>query len=202
MKKHIKIIILLLVISSPATVLWAGPMDMLKVPIQDVVSILNDPQFKNAASAPDVKKIQREKLWQVMDGIFDYTFISKSTLGRFHWEKTFSPAQRDEFVAVFSKFLGNTYLDKIQEGYQNETVNFLSEEIINPTKALVKTSITGQKMEVPVDYLMRGKDGQWNIYDVNIEGVSLVQNYRSQFNSFLLNNSAKKLIDQLKSKIK
>ena len=77
-----------MVISSTATVLWAGPMDMLKVPIQDVVSILNDPQFKNAASAPDIK-IQREKLWQVMDGIFDYTFISKSTLGRFHLGENF-----------------------------------------------------------------------------------------------------------------
>jgi phospholipid transport system substrate-binding protein len=189
------------VISSPAGFVLAGPMDMLKVPIDEVVSILNDPQFKNAASDPDVKKAQREKLWKVMDGIFDYTFISKSTLGRFHWEKTFSTLQQNEFVTVFSKFLGNTYLEKIQEGYQNEKVIFLSEEIINPSKAVVKTSISGKKTEIPVDYLMRGKDGDWRIYDVNIEGVSLVQNYRSQFNSFLLNNSADKLIDQLKSKI-
>jgi phospholipid transport system substrate-binding protein len=176
-------------------------MDILKVPINEVVSILNDPQYKTAATVPDLKKAQREKLWQVMDRIFDYPFISKSTLGRFHWENTFSPAQQGEFVKVFSKFLGNTYLDKIQEGYQNQKVNFLSEEMLNPSKAMVKTSISSEKTEIPVDYLMRGKDGNWMIYDVNIEGVSLVQNYRSQFNSFLLNNSADKLIDQLKSKI-
>jgi phospholipid transport system substrate-binding protein len=188
--------------SYPARALCAGPMETLKVPINEVVTILNDPQFKTASSVPDIKKAQREKLWQVMDRFFDYSFMAKSTLGRFHWEKTFSPAQQDEFVTVFSRFLGNSYLDKIQEGYQNEQVIFLSEELINPSKAIVKTSISGKKTEIPVDYLMRAKDGNWNVYDVNIEGVSLVQNYRSQFNSFLLNNSADKLINQLKSKIK
>ena len=136
-----------------------------------------------------------------MDGIFDYTFISKSTLGRFHWENDFSVAQRDEFVKVFSKFLGNTYLEKIQEGYENQKVDYLSEDMLTPSKAVVKTSITSPKNQIPVDYFMRAQDGTWKIYDVNVEGVSLVQNYRSQFNSFLLNQKAEKLIDQLRSKI-
>ena len=201
MNKALQTIIIFLIIAAPIGAIAAGPMDALKAPIDEVISILKDPQYKNVETDAELKAAQRDKLWNVIHPIFDYDFISKSTLGRYHWEKTFSSDQRKTFTDVFSRFLGNTYLDKIQEGYQNEDVNYVAEELLTPAKAVVKTTISGQKTRIPVNYLMRTQDGQWKIYDVNIEGVSLVQNYRSQFSSYLLNNSADQLIQNLKSKL-
>jgi phospholipid transport system substrate-binding protein len=190
-------ILLFLAFVLPTTVTAAGPMDALKPPIEEVVNILNDPQFED----PDQKKVQREKLWDIINRIFDYTFISKSALGRYHWQNSFTDEQKKEFTDVFSRFLANTYLDKIQEGYEKEQVIFTEEELLTPKKAMIKTKIIRNKIEIPVDYRMKANSGEWKIYDVNIEGISLVQNYRSQFRSILLNQSAAKLIEQLKSKL-
>jgi phospholipid transport system substrate-binding protein len=187
-----------MVLTFAATALCAAPMETLKPHVDEVIKILND----TAYHSPDQKPIQREKLWDAMSDVFDYAFISKSALGRYHWQNTFSEEQKKEFTDVFSRFLGNTYLDKIQEGYENEKVVFVEEELLSPDKAMVKTKILRKKIEIPVDYRMKAEGGVWKIYDVNIEGVSLVQNYRSQFQSILLNQTAAQLIDQLKSKVK
>ena len=194
-------IIIAVIFALPQVVTAAGPLETLKKPVSEVINILNDPQFKTIDHDPALKKAQRDKIWEQTQQIFDYEFISKSALGRFHWQNTFSAKEQAAFVDVFSRFLGNTYIDKIQQGYENETVNFLSEELLSPKKALVKTTITQNKIEIPVDYLMRANDGQWRVYDINIEGVSLVQNYRSQFRSILLNSTAAQLIDQLAAKL-
>ena len=185
----------------PLAASGAGPMETLKVPVNEVINILNAPQYKDIEQNPDLKQTQRDLIWEQTRKIFDYTFIAKSALGRYHWQNTFSPEEQAAFVDVFSRFLGNTYIDKIQQGYENETVTFISEELLKPTKALVKTTITQNKTEIPVDYLMRSSKDQWLVYDVNIEGISLVQNYRSQFSSILMNNTAAQLIEQLKSKL-
>lgn len=190
-------IYLIVVIAFPAAAMAAGPMETLKPPIKEVIDLLNDPQYKD----PGNRKAQREKLWGAVNSIFDYAFISKSALGRYHWQNSFSDEQKKEFTEVFSRFLGNTYIDKIQEGYENEQVMFIEEELFTPKKALVKTTIARKKTEIPVDYRMKSGDEGWKIYDVNIEGVSLVQNYRSQFRSILLNQTAGQLIEQLKTKL-
>lgn len=192
-------VFILLALFIPTTVLGAtGPMEALKAPIDQVITILGDPQYKGA----EQKQIQRQKLWDTIFPIFDYTFIAKSVLGRFHWNTTFSAAQQTEFIDVFAHFIGNNYLDKIQEGYENEKVVFLNEELLDPSRAIVKTQIPRKDSQIPVDYQMRLIDGQWRIYDVNIENVSLIENYRSQIRSILINKSAAELIEQLKSKKK
>ena len=182
---------------SPAIVLGAQPMDTLRIPVDSVIEILK----QSHPDTPEQKKNQQQKMWEVISPFFDYSFIAKSVLGRFHWEKTFTPSQRDEFTDVFSRFLGNNYIRKIQEGYENEKVAFLKEEILNPTKAVVKTAIPRKSDQIPVDYQMRLHNGQWKIYDVQVEGVSLLENYRSQVRSTLLNQTAAQLIEDLKSKI-
>ena len=196
--KTLLYIFLMLAIVLPSSVMAAGPMDTLKPPIEKVIKILKDPQLKDSGQ----KKIQREKIWDIISRIFDYTFISKSTLGRYHWQNSLTIDQKKEFSDVFSRFLGNTYLDKIQEGFENEQIVFAEEELLTPHKAMVKTKIIRKNMEIPVNYRMKTNDGEWKIYDVNIEGISLVQNYRSQFQSILLNQTAAQLIEQLKSKLK
>lgn len=196
--KYVLYCMLWLLVVFPIIAGAGEPTETLKSPIDQVIAVLNDPQYQT----DEQKKVQRDKLWHIISPVFDYAYIAKSALGRFHWQNTFSKEQREEFTDVFAKFLGNIYLDRIQEGYQNETVVFIEEEIFNPAKAMVKTSITRGKTVIPIDYRMRAEKGVWKIYDINIEGVSLVQNYRSQFRSILLNGTASQLIDQLKSKTK
>lgn len=180
----------------PAVGFCAGPMETLKGPINEVISILNNPEYQG----DDQKEAQRRRLWDTMAPMFEFTIIAKSVLGRFHWNDTFSPEQRETFTKVFSKFIGNNYMDKILEGYDNEEVVFVSEELFGSSKAIVKTEIPRKGNRIPLDYLMRNVNGQWKIYDVNIENVSLIENYRSQIRSILIDKSAAELIEQLKAK--
>jgi phospholipid transport system substrate-binding protein len=116
--------------------------------------------------------------------------------------KNFTPEQRKEFTEVFTDLLKNTYIDKIQSEFQNETIQFLTEEKVSDDKALVKTKvIRNGKIEIPMDYSMRHRDGAWKVYDVAIEGVSMVKNYRTQFKDILAKESPAQLITRLKDKV-
>ncbi|MFO7666804.1 MAG: ABC transporter substrate-binding protein [Desulfobacterales bacterium] len=172
-----------------------GPMDSLKGPIDEGIKLLSDPKYKN----PSLKRVQREKIWEIVRKAFDPTELSGRALAT-NW-KIFSPLQRREFSEVFSEVLGNTYLDKIQGGYMDEQVVFLGQEMVSDTKAVVKTKIIREKGAIPVDYSMRFKNDNWKVYDIYVEGVSLVQNYRSQFNEILSKESPDELIKRLEKKL-
>ena len=197
MKKLVYFLIALLFMQ-PVPLIAADPMETLRTPIDKVISILNDPQYKDQSK----KEFQRQKMWEIVNNIFDFKFISKSVLGKFHWEKTFNEKEKEEFTYVFSRFLGNTYIDKIQNNYENEKVVFINQEIMSPSKSVVRTEIPRKSANIPIEYKMKLNNDQWAIYDVNIEGVSLVENYRSQIRSILMNQTAAQLISQLESKLK
>jgi len=176
----------------------AEPTDTLQLHIDEVVSILKDPQYQTDAQ----KDQQREKIWKIIRQIFDFERISKLSLGKY-W-KDFNSKQLKEFTDLFTDLLGDTYLKKIQGEYKNEKVNYLSQEIgsgSNSDKAQVKTKIVRENIEIPVDYSMWDNKGMWRIYDVKIEGVSLVKNYRNQFQKILLNKTPDQLIEKLKNKL-
>ena len=173
----------------------AQPLDTLKGPIDKVVAILNDPQYKDSAQ----RHRQHEHLWQVIREVFDFNMISRLSLAR-NW-KELPPAEQKEFSAVFSEFLGNTYIGKIQGEYRDEKVVFLEQETLTASKAAVKTKIIRKDVEVPIEYRMYKPQDTWKIYDVNIEGVSLVKNYRDQFRKILLKESPRQLIERLKKKL-
>lgn len=172
-----------------------GPMDALKGPVDEGIRLLSDTKYKN----PSLKSVQREKIWEIVRKAFDFTELSGRALAG-NW-KTLSPQQRKEFSEVFSEVLGNTYLDKIQGGYRNERVVYIGQEMVTDSKAVIKTKIIREKGEIPVDYSMRLKDNIWKVYDVQVEGVSLVQNYRSQFNEILAKESPDELIKRLHKKL-
>ena len=113
------------------------------------------------------------------------------------WNR-FSPDQQARFVTAFGSLLQNTYLDKI-ESYTDEKVHYLSEQDLGEGKAEVATKVTGHGKEIPVTYRLLNRDG-WKVYDVVIEGVSLVQNYRSQFGQILMNESPDALIAKIAAK--
>lgn len=173
-----------------------GPMDALKGPVDEGIRLLSDPKYKD----PSLKSVQREKIWEIVRKAFDFTELSGRALAA-NW-KTLNPPQRKEFSEVFSEVLGNSYLDKIQGGYRDERVEYIGQEMVSDTKAVVKTKIIREKGEIPVDYSMRLKDNNWKVYDVQVEGVSLVQNYRSQFNEILSKDSPDELIKRLHKKLK
>ncbi|OQW99573.1 MAG: hypothetical protein BWK80_62800 [Desulfobacteraceae bacterium IS3] len=198
MKKFLFLVFVCVVIALPAPVPAAEPTDTLQLHIDEVVSILKDPQYQTDAQ----KDQQREKIWKIIRQIFDFERISKLSLGKY-W-KDFNPKQLKEFTDLFTDLLGDTYLKKIQGEYKNEKVNYLSQEIgsdANSDKAQVKTEIVRENIKIPVDYSLWNNKGAWRIYDVKIEGVSLVKNYRNQFQKILLNKMPDNLIEKLKNKL-
>jgi len=190
------VIIFILIVFAPAF-LYAdmGPMETLKIPIDEGMRILIDPKYKDAS----LKKVQREKIWDIVRKSFDFTELGGRTLAA-NWKK-FSPDQRKEFTGVFSEILGNAYLDKIQGAYKDEKIVYIGQEMVTDSKAIVKTKIVRAKGEIPVDYSMKLKDNSWKVYDVQAEGISLVQNYRSQFNEILVKESPDDLIKRLHKKL-
>jgi len=173
----------------------AQPMEILKGAIEQIMDILEDPRYKDAAQ----KEAQREKIWEVIQKHFDSTEMAKRALAR-NWRK-FTPQERKKFAEVFAELLRNTYLEKIQGEYKSEKVIYLGQEKITDTKAVVKTKVFREKIEIPVDYSLQMRSEIWKVYDVNIEGVSLVKNYRTQFRKILLKETPAQLIDRLKEKV-
>ena len=193
-----KIICFALVIGMlvPAGAWGAKPMDALRGPIESGIALLSDPQYADAAK----KDEQRHRMWELVRQAFDFRLIAARALGR-NW-RLFSPAQKEAFTDAFAALLGNTYISKIQGEFSDERVEFLQEEMVSDNKAVIKTLIVRKNAQIPVDYNMLWRDGQWRIYDVKVEGIGLVLNYRKQFKSYLSkeNGTPDSLIETLREK--
>lgn len=195
MKKTLFFLILTIMVGNFCNAQASEPLTILKGEIDKVFSILNDPKYDDNS----MKEQQYNDLWEIIDGIFNFNAISRLTLAN-NW-RTFSPQQQKDFAEVFGKFLGNNYLNKIQEGFSGQQVEFISEEMVRKNRAVVMTNIIKNDIKTPVDYSMINQDNNWKIYDIKIEGVSLLKNYRTQFRSILLKDKPEKLIDDLRNKL-
>ena len=193
MTRFILAILITLLAALPASAQEIKPIDALRGPLDSALAILQDPRYRSGSE----REAQKEKLWEIIRKVFDFEGITMLAVGQ-NW-KPFSPAQKKEFTDVFTTRLGNSYLNKIQGTFNNEKVEFLSQEMLSPSKARVKTKIIREVDSIPVDYSVRPIDGVWRIYDVVIEGVSLVANYRSQFNDILSKDSPDVLIERVRS---
>jgi phospholipid transport system substrate-binding protein len=181
-----------LALSVVSTAVAGPPTDALKQTVDQVVKILSDPAL---AAQPEVRRTQVRK---VAESIFDYPDTARRALGQ-HWNAR-SPQQQQEFVKLFSDVLDRSYVSKI-ELYQGERVQYVG-ETIDRDDATVKTLIATKKAgdSIPVDYRMHLRDGRWLVYDVIIEGVSLVSNYRTQFNKIVQTESYDALVARLRAK--
>lgn len=188
------VLALCLVLTVTAVSMADQALDQLKGPIEEVVAILKDPQYK----APDKKQAQREKIFAITNKAFDFIEMTKRSLGM-NW-RNMTPQQRKNFTEVFADHLNNTYMDKVQNQYQDETVEFTGEERVADDKVIVKSIIKRRDVNIPVDYSMILVDNSWRVYDVNIEGVSLIKNYRSQFDELLTKETPEQVIERLKKK--
>ena len=171
------------------------PIDVIQDAIDGALKILNDPKY---ADGKNVDQLQRE-VWEVIKDVFDYREISRRSLGR-NWKK-FSPTQKKEFVRVFSEFLKRNYLRKLKSEYRDASFEYDDQVWLSEKQAAVKTTLKRQTVEISVDYRLLKRNDRWRIYDVNIEGVSMVKNYRSQFNELLSKESPEQLIKRFKKRL-
>ena len=169
------------------------PTDQIRGSIDSILKIVTDPELKKEAKTAE----RRRRIRQVVNQIFDFAEISQRSLGR-HWQAR-TPAERDQFVQVFGDLLENAYITKI-ESYSGEKIEYPG-DVIDGDLALVKTRIiTKQGTEIPVDYRMFLNNGRWAVYDVSVEGISLIGNYRTQFNAVIQRSGYPDLVAKLKAK--
>jgi phospholipid transport system substrate-binding protein len=173
--------------------LAANPMEEIKQTTDKILSIVTNPALK----APS-KTEEREKLiHQVVYERFDWEEMSRRSLAT-HWAKR-TPEERKEFVRLFSELLEQTYMKKV-EGFSGEKVLYEGETIERDYAAVKVKIVTKKDKDIPVEYRLKKVGNNWFIYDVSIEGVSLVNNYRTQFNSILFQSSYEDLVKRLREK--
>ena len=195
MKKQFAVLSVLIIFVLSIPVYAGVPMTTAEASVNRVLDVLRDSKLKS----PAAKEAKKEKLRVIYKDMFDEIEFSKRTLTR-NWNK-FSPAERVEFVKLFEQILEKSYIDKILD-YSNEKVNFYKESMLSDNQAEIQTKIVTASKEIPIYYRMILKDGKWKVYDVVVENVSLVQNYRTQFNDILTKNTPEQLLEILRKKVK
>jgi phospholipid transport system substrate-binding protein len=170
-----------------------APTEQLRTHVDRVLKLLDDSSLK----APDKAKERRAAVRKVADDIFDFAETAKRSLGR-HWAAR-TPEERDEFVKLFGDLLERSYISKI-ELYGGEKILYTGERMDGDTASVLTKIITKNGTEVPVEYRLLRQGERWLVYDVGIEGVSLVSNYRTQFNKIIQTSSYAELVRKMKAK--
>ena len=177
-----------------ALVAMAGPAtDRLKPEIDKVHVTLENPALKGESKTAE----RRQALRSITDGVFDWNEMAKRALGR-HWAAR-TPAEQQEFVSLFRDLLERAYVSKI-ERYAGEPITYVG-EVADGDLTTVRTKITTrQNQEVAIDYRMFKDGDRWRVYDVLIESISLVNNYRTQFDGIIKTSSYDELVKRLKAR--
>ena len=187
---------LLVLTAIPALADGDQPIEALRKGVEEGLRILNNPEFSDA----DRKEAQQHELRIILEQLFDFREFSRRVLAS-NW-KDFTPSQKDEFVRVFTEFLGKFYMGKVQEKYRDERLNYVGQEMKSATRALVNIEVVWRGQEIPVDLWMIKREGMWKIYDIQVLGISAVRNYRAQFKSLLSKETPAQVIQRIKDKIR
>lgn len=177
-----------------APVAAATAKETVETQVNKVLKALSEPGFKDQPKETKIVKIR-----SIVNEIFDYTELSKRTLGR-EWTK-FNAPQQNEFVKLFSDLLEKTYADRLLS-YSDEKVVFEKESLLREGQAEVTSNVLmADGKKIPLDYRLVQKEGNWRVYDVIIEGISLVKNYRDQFRDILAKDSPEEVLKMLRDKV-
>jgi phospholipid transport system substrate-binding protein len=192
-KRMVAVWIAAVVLAVAASVEAGVPTDQLKGATDRVLMLVQDPALKK----PERAQERRKEIRAVANEIFDWQEIGKRALGR-HWQGR-SPKEREEFSALFADLIERSYVGKI-ESYSGERIVYAG-ETIEGDQATVRTKLfTKSNTEIPIDYRMQKEGDRWRAYDVVVEGVSLVSNYRTQFNKIIQQSGFDELMKKLKTK--
>jgi phospholipid transport system substrate-binding protein len=171
---------------------WAGvPTDQIRSATDQILKIVQDPALK---AKPEER---RQRIRSVANEIFDWEETGKRALAR-HWQAR-SPQERAEFSKLFADLVERSYVGKI-EAYSGERIAYLGDSIDGDQATARTKLVTKANTEIPIDYRLLKEGDRWRVYDVLIEGVSLVGNYRSQFNRIIQQSGYPELVQKLKSK--
>lgn len=184
----------ILLLLLPPTAAGAGPaLETVKMQTDNVLKVLRDPSLRTESA----RSTKTSKIRSISEKMFDFTELSKRTLGK-NWD-TFSPEQQKEFIRLYRSLLEDTYADKIL-AYTDEKIVFTKEVPLTEKTIEVQSTVLRKNGEIPIYYRVILKSGAWRVYDVIIEGVSLISNYRSQFKEILINKSPESLLETLRKK--
>jgi len=159
-----------------------------------MLGVLKDPRLQGPA-----KRQERDaRLRDIGDQLFDWPAMAQSALA-FHW-RSLTPQQRQAFIPLFKGVVEHAYMDQLAQAARQEQAIRYSGEQKGPSQAVVSTRVTAQHgQEIPIDYYLHQQQGRWLIYDVIIEGVGLVSNYRAQISAILDSSSYDQLIQRMKA---
>jgi phospholipid transport system substrate-binding protein len=174
-----------------ATNARAGVTEEVKKTVDEVVRTVSDKEMKKN----DQKR--RQALKKSISVIFDYNEMAKRSMGK-HWNQR-SAAEKKQFSELFASLLENSYASKI-ESYNNEKIVYLKETMDNEYAEVRSKVVTAKRDEFTLDYRMINQNGKWMVYDVVIEGVSLVSNYRTQFSKIISSDGYPALVKKLQTK--
>jgi phospholipid transport system substrate-binding protein len=184
-----------LLVAGTAVPVFAGePTEQIKQTTDKILSIVKDPGLKRPSKAQERRRLIRK----AADERFDWEEMARRSLGRYWAQRT--AEEKKEFVSLFSELVERTYMSQV-ENYSGESVQY-GKETIDGDYAVVAVDILSQKnKDISVDYRLQKEGNEWLIYDVSIEGVSLVNNYRTQVNSIIVQSSYENLIKKLRAKV-
>ena len=171
-----------------------GPTAQIKSTVDQIIKLLTDPHL----SGEDKKQERRRFLRDIILPQFDFKEMSRRSLGP-NWRRL-TQKQQDEFVGVFTDLLEKAYLGRI-ESYNKERFIYINETIDEPYGEVRSKIVTSKGEEFSINYRLRQTGGMWKIYDVVVEDISLVNNYRSQFDRILSKSSYDELIRRMKEKL-
>ena len=181
-----------LVVWAPAPARAGAPTDQLKASVEQIIKVLEDPALRADARSQE----RRAAIRKEAEGVFDFTETARRALGR-HWQGL-AEKDRQEFTSLFTDLIERAYISKI-ERYSGERIAYAGEAMDGGLATVRTRFVTKQGTEVPVDYRMQQRGDRWLVYDVSVEGVSLINNYRTQFDKIIQTSSYAELVRKMKA---
>lgn len=170
----------------------ASPTETVQGAVQQVFAQQDGPVVKKVSTAE-----RRADIRKVAEGLFDFQEMSRRSLGP-AWENL-SAADKDEFVRLFTNLVSNAYMGKIEQ-YAGEPIKYESEQVDGSEASVLSRVVTPKGAEIGIEYRLYRADARWAVYDVRVDGISLVQSYKAQFTRLLQRGSFAELLKQLRQK--
>ena len=186
-------IIMAVLLAAAGTATAASPTETVQTAVQQVFSQPGGPAVKTVSTAQ-----RRADIRKITESLFDFNEMSERSLGG-AWTQA-SPAERQEFIRLFSTLIATAYMGRIEQ-YAGEPITYVGERVDGDEPAVQSRVVTPKGSEVGIEYRMYRADGRWTVYDIYVDGISLVGSYKSQFNRIIQRGSFADLLKQLRLKV-
>jgi len=166
-----------------------GPQEQLQKSIEAILQILQSDELRT----PEKKEERQQRILEVINDMFDFRDMARSSLGQ-SWN-SLTPQEQDEFIGLFTSLVQQRYIGKI-DSYTNQKVVY-RKQLVKGDKAMIYTDIVDKDLEIPIVYRLQNNDGKWLVNDLKIENVSLIVNYRRDFDSVIRKEQFAGLVEKI-----